>query len=394
MAKSRKFRADLRKNRSSRRRTGNLTRAVAADPDHASDMASSERISGKGDLTRKRTVIIHDESSTTGDGLSVSPIAGTTWCGQVMQVHGLESFVRAGDGRIVRCTTRRLLRTLSTEQRHPVAAGDWVRIRDDSGVGVIQSIEPRRNSLCRASRGRRHVIVANVDQVVIVGSAAMPDLKPALLDRLLVAAESAGIRPIICINKIDLVDASRLVPLAGVFSRMGYATVLCSAVSGVGIARLRHELGGRVTAIVGQSGVGKSSLLNAIDPQLSLRVGEVSRENEKGRHTTTTARLIPHALNSQTGGSFVDTPGVRQFQLWEIVPAEVPAAFRDLRPLANLCRFPDCSHTHEVDCVVKHAVADGLLDTRRWESCCHLAATAGAEDADAMGDPDSDEDYE
>ena len=400
MAKPRKFRADLRKNRSSRRRSGDLTRAVAADPDHASGLASSERISGKGDLTRKRTVIIHDEPSTAGDGLSVSPIAGTTWRGQVMNVHGLESFVRAPDGRIVRCTTRRLLRTLSTEQRHPVAAGDWVRIRDESGVGVIHSIEPRRNSLCRASRGRRHVIVANVDQVVLVGSAAMPDLKPALLDRLLVAAESAGIRPIICINKIDLVDASRLVPLAGVYSRMGYATVLCSAITGVGIARLRHELGGRVTAIVGQSGVGKSSLLNTLDPQLSLRVAEVSRENEKGRHTTTTARLIPHSLGGHArdphglGGSFVDTPGVRQFQLWEIVPAEVPAAFRDLRPFANLCRFPNCSHTHEVDCAVKHAVADGLLDTRRWESCCHFAATAGSDDADAMGDHESGEDYE
>jgi ribosome biogenesis GTPase len=399
MAKPRKFRADLRKNRSTRRRSGDLTRAVAADPDHASGMASSERISGKGDLTRKRTVIIDDEPSSAGDGLSVSPIAGTTWRGQVMNVHGLESFVRASDGRIVRCTTRRLLRTLSTEQRHPVAAGDWVRIRDESEVGVIQSIEPRRNSLCRASRGRRHVIVANVDQVVIVGSAAMPDLKPALLDRLLVAAESAGIRPIICINKIDLIDASRLVPLAGVYARMGYATVLCSAVTGVGIARLRHELGGRVTAIVGQSGVGKSSLLNTLDPHLSLRVAEVSRENEKGRHTTTTARLIPHslgphALDGSAGGSFVDTPGVRQFQLWEIVPAEVPAAFRDLRPLANLCRFPDCSHTHEVDCAVKHAVADGLLDTRRWESCCHLAATAGADNADTMGDHESGEDYE
>jgi ribosome biogenesis GTPase len=275
-----------------------------------------------------------------------------------------------------------------------VAAGDWVRVRDDSGGGVIHSIEQRRNSLCRASRGRRHVIVANVDQVIIVGSAAMPDLKPALIDRLLVAAESAGIQPVICINKIDLVDASRLVPLAGVYARMGYATVLCSAVTGVGITRLRHVLAGRLTAIVGQSGVGKSSLLNALDPNLDLRVAEVSRENEKGRHTTTTARLIPHSLLGATGGAFVDTPGVRQFQLWEIVPAEVSAAFRDLRPLANLCRFPNCSHTHEIDCAVKHAVADGLLDTRRWESCCHLAATANAADPDAMGDHESSEDDE
>lgn len=357
-------------------------------------MSSSERISGKGDLTRKRTVIIHEEPVPGGDGLAVAPIAGATWRGQVMHVHGLDSVVRAADGRLVRCTTRRLLRTLSTEQRHPVAAGDWVRVREEANGGVIQSIEQRRNSLSRASRGRRHVIVANVDQVVIVGSAAMPGLKPALIDRLLVAAEAAGILPLICINKIDLVDASRLVPLAGVYARMGYPTVLCSAVTGVGIVRLRQELAGRLTAIVGQSGVGKSSLLNAVDPNLDLRVAEVSRENEKGRHTTTTARLIPHTLGGVLGGSFVDTPGVRQFQLWEIVPAEVPAAFRDLRPLANLCRFPDCSHTHELDCAVKHAVADGLLDTRRWESCCHLAATAGADDADTMGDHEASGDDE
>jgi ribosome biogenesis GTPase len=129
---------------------------------------------------------------------------------------------------------------------------------------------------------------------------------------------------------------------------------------------------------VGQSGVGKSSLLNAIDPALGLAVAAVSRDNEKGRHTTTTARLLRH----RHGGMFVDTPGVRQFQLWQLVPAEVPSAFRDLRPLANLCRFPDCSHTHETDCAVKHAVADGLLDTRRWESCRQLAGgdEAGRDD--------------
>lgn len=400
MSKPRKVRADLRKNRSSRRRTGDLTRAIAADPDHAVDMAGSERISGKGELTRKRTVVIHDRDDahascgTEGQGLVPAPAPGTSWRGQVMHVHGLESSVRDQDGRIVRCTTRRLLRTLSTEQRHPVAAGDWVRIREESGVGVIQSIEPRRTELCRASRGRRHVIVANVDQVVIMGSAAMPDLKPALLDRLLVAAESAGVRPIICINKVDLVEASRLVPLAGVYSRMGYTTVLCSTITRIGLERLRHELAGRVTAVVGQSGVGKSSLLNALDPTLRLRVAEVSRDNDKGRHTTTTARLLPHALGGSIGGSFVDTPGVRQFQLWELVPAEVPSAFRDLRPLANLCRFPNCSHTHESDCAVKHAVADGLLDTRRWESCCHLAANAGTDHDALPDDHEAAEDFE
>jgi ribosome biogenesis GTPase len=377
MPKPRKFRAEFRKNRSARRRHGDLTRAAAADPDLLADCASSERISGKGDLTRKRTVVIGDGPALGGDGLAVTPLAAAAWRGRVMNVHGLESFVRADDGREVRCTTRRLLRTLSTEQRHPVCAGDWVLVREEAGGGVIQAIEPRRTSLCRESRGRRHVIVANVDQVVIVGSAAEPDLKPALLDRLLVAAESAGIRPILCINKVDLVDAAGLVPLAGVYARMGYPMLLCSAASGQGIARLRRELAGSVTAMVGQSGVGKSSLLNAIDPRLTLRVAAVSRDNDKGRHTTTTARLIPHAW----GGWFVDTPGVRQFQPWNIIPAEVPSAFRDLRPLANLCRYPDCSHAHEDDCAVKHAVADGLLDTRRWESCRHLAESSGADPA-------------
>jgi ribosome biogenesis GTPase len=244
---------------------------------------------------------------------------------------------------------------------------------------VIQSVEPRRSSLCRDSRGRRQVIVANVDQVIVVGSAALPDLKPALIDRLLVAAESAGIRPLICINKADLVEPGALVPLAGVYARMGYPVILCSAASGLGLDRLAAELPGRVTAVVGQSGVGKSSLLNALDPGLSLPVAAVSRENEKGRHTTTTARLLPHRF----GGAFVDTPGVRQFALWQLVPAEAPSAFRDLRPLANLCRFPDCSHDHEAGCAVKDAVADGLLDTRRWESCRQLAGAVHARDTEA-----------
>ena len=367
MAKPRKQRVEFRKNRSTRRRDGDLTRTLGDDPDAAADRATSERISGKGDLTRKRTVVAHDVDADI-DGLRVA--AGeTAWRGRVLNVHGLESHVQADDGRIVRCTMRRLLRTIATDQRHPLAAGDWVRIRDVGDEGTIQSIEPRHQSLSRDSRGRRHVIVANVDQMIIVGSAAQPDLKPGLIDRLIVAAESAGIRPLICLNKVDLVEPSALVPLAGVFARMGYPVVLCSTVTGMGVARLQAELRGRVTAVVGQSGVGKSSLLNVLDPNLDLRVAEVSRENEKGRHTTTTARLLPHRFN----GWFVDTPGVRQFQPWQLVPAEVPSAFRDLRPIANLCRFPNCTHDHETGCAVKDAVADGLLDVRRWESCRQLA---------------------
>lgn len=371
MGEPRKVRIEFRKNRSVRRRSGDLTRALSADLEDGVDHPAGERISGKGELTRKRTVRTEDAPRPEADGLAVAPEGRDTWRGQVLNVHGLETFVVDAPGRVVRCTTSRVLRSLATDQRHPVAAGDWVRVAGTGETGVIQAVEPRRRSLCRDSRGRRHVIVANVDQVFIVGSAAQPDLKPALIDRLLVAAESSGIRPVVCLNKADLAPPARLVPLAGVFARMGYPVVICSTRTGVGLERLRAELRGRVTAVVGQSGVGKSSLLNALAPELSLPVAEVSRDNEKGRHTTTTARLIPHGF----GGAFVDTPGVRQFALWQTVPAEVPSAFRDIRPLANLCRFPDCTHTHESGCAVKDAVADGLLDTRRWESCRQLAGS-------------------
>jgi ribosome biogenesis GTPase len=149
---------------------------------------------------------------------------------------------------------------------------------------------------------------------------------------------------------------------------MGYEVLLISAATGVGVERFRKALIGRENVVAGQSGVGKSSLLNAIDPSLSLRVQAVSEENDKGKHTTTTARLLP----LQGGGYVVDTPGIRQFQLWDVIPAEVAGYYRDLRPYVNLCRFPDCTHTHEEGCAVKNAVADGWLDERRYESYCHL----------------------
>ncbi|MFP6667851.1 MAG: ribosome small subunit-dependent GTPase A, partial [Pirellulales bacterium] len=127
---------------------------------------------------------------------------------------------------------------------------------------------------------------------------------------------------------------------------------------------------GQETVVSGQSGVGKSSLLNAVDPELNLRTAAVSKETEKGRHTTTTAAL----LSLSFGGYVVDTPGIRQFQLWDVIAEEVAGLFRDLRPYVNHCRFPNCTHTHETECAVKDAVADGRLDLRRYDSYCHMFA--------------------
>lgn len=370
MAKDKKkIRANFRKNRAPRARLGDWANM---EEDAADKIAGGERISGKGELSRRRTVM-GDDSGSDEAGFSVILNVDESICrrGRVLSVHGLASTVQAEDGSFFQCATRRLLKTLSTDQRHVVTAGDrvWFRPADEL-EGIIERVEPRQTVLSRASRGRQHIIVTNVDQLLIIGSAAEPYLKPNLIDRFLVSAHKSRLRPLICINKIDLVDPADLQPLVGVYSQMGYRVLLLSATTGFGIERLRQELAGRSSAVAGQSGVGKSSLLNSVDPELKLRVSEVSSENQKGRHTTTTARLWPLS----NGGYVVDTPGIRQFQLWDIIPAEVPGYFRDLRPYINRCKFPNCTHTHETGCAVKNAVADGRLDARRYESYCQMFA--------------------
>ncbi len=380
----RKIRANFRKNRATPQRSADLTRRFEReDYEDQADEPREERISGKGELTRKRTVVGTHADEESG-GFAVQPQIDSTLCrpGRVLSVHGLASVVEADDGTLFRCATRRLLKTLSTEQRHVVAAGDRILFRltdpqangaitSDGNLaeGIIERIEPRRTVLSRTVRSKQHVIATNVDQMVIVGSAAQPRLKPGLIDRYLVSAERGRLRPVIVINKVDLVDSADLQPLVGVFSRMGYSVLLVSATAGTGIEPLRGALRGKSSVIVGQSGVGKTSLLNAVDPALELRVAAVSEETEKGKHTTTAARLL--RLADRTG-YVVDTPGIRRFELWDVIPAEVGGFFRDLRPFINHCKFPNCTHRHETDCAVKDAVADGWLDARRYESYCSL----------------------
>jgi ribosome biogenesis GTPase len=379
----RKHRAEFRKNRNVRQRDGDLTRRYDRETAGEDDDSRTERISGKGELSRRRTVVgvqVDDGNSR----ISIQPDVDLTLCraGRVLSVHGLLSIVQADDGTYYRCTTRRILKTLSTDLRHVVSAGDRVQLlpgdQKTGGAlsldgelpeGTIERIEPRKSTLSRTVRGKQHVIVANVDQMIIVASAAEPRIKPGLIDRFLISAENGKLHSVICINKVDLVNPADLQPLIGVFSRMGYPVHLISARQGIGIDRLRGELQGRATVVVGQSGVGKSSLLNSLDPGLRLRVAEVSEETQKGRHTTTSARLLPLSGNI---GYMVDTPGIRQFQLWDVIPAEVGGYFRDLRPFINRCKFPNCTHRHETDCAVKDAVADGWLDARRYESYCLL----------------------
>jgi len=367
--KKKKLRVSFRKNRQARTRESGLTKKFEQHGFEDDDSIRREQLSGKGELAKKRTVVGEE---TTGDtsGFKVLPEVDLENClsGRVLEVRGLVSVVQTSDGQRYNCALRRLLKTLETDQRHVVAVGDEVQFRPDGEEGLIERIEPRSGVLSRSSRDRQHVLVANVEKMVIVASAAEPDLKPHLIDRFLVAAEQAQIEPVICINKVDLVEPGSLQPLVGVYAQMGYEVLQVSAVSGLNLPILRDTLKDCASVVVGQSGVGKSSLLNVVEPGLGLRVGLVSRETQKGRHTTTTARLI----GLSTGGFIVDTPGIRQFALWDVAREEVAGLFRDIRPFVGYCRFPDCTHTHEADCAVKASVADGQLDARRYESYCHM----------------------
>jgi len=380
---SKKIRVSFRKNRAEKTRRTDWTRKFDEHGFEDVTPESEERISGKGELVKHRTVIgeVQNIEDVNHAGFEVLPDVDFTKCqtGRVLRVFGLNSDVEAEDGKIYSCITRRILKTLSTDQRHVVVTGDRVAFRvpeqqDASRLeGIIERVEPRYGTLARSSRNRKHIIVTNVDQAIIVTSANEPRLKPNFIDRVLVTAERAKILPIICINKIDLIDAAELQPLIGTYSQIGYKVILTSNATGFGIERLRKQLAGRQSVFAGQSGVGKSSLLNTLEPQLNLRVAEISEETEKGKHTTTTAELLKLSF----GGYVVDTPGIRQFMLWDVIPEEVSGFFRDIHPFENFCHYPNCTHTHESRCAVKNGVADGLIDLRRYESYLAIRESRG-----------------
>jgi ribosome biogenesis GTPase len=379
MAKKKKVRVDLRKNRSRPPRKRQWTRGFREHGFDEEATAQEERVRAKGELSRRRTIIQEEQpDGTGGEQPAAMPAVDVRAClsGRVLAVQGLLSVVETEDGQQYRCAVRRLLRTLATGERNIIATGDRVWFRPaPNNEGLIERVEPRHGLLTRASRGREQVLVANVDQVVFVMALAEPDLKQHLIDRYLASAEQGGIQPIVCLNKADLVDPVPFQSLVGLYSQLGIPTVMTSAVTGQGLDWLRDRLRGRETVFSGQSGVGKSSLLNAIQPGLGLRVREVSEATQKGRHTTTTAQLIRLDL----GGWVVDTPGLRQFELWNIIPEEMEGFFPEMRPFVPLCAYPDCTHTHEDRCAVKRAVARRQISLARYTT--YLGLFTGSLDA-------------
>ncbi len=380
MAKKKKIRVAFRKNRQKRTRANDFTTAYGKPGAGGEvDAASGERVRAKGDLSRHRTIIQDvaepgSESESAGDNPLDSLAVDLAACkrGRVIRVHGLVSVVESEeDGTEIRCGVRRILKTLAIDGRNVIAVGDkvWYRPGTSAGEeGLIEKIESRGGVLTRGYRRREHVIVANVDQLLIVSALQEPGLKLPLIDRYLISAEKGGIRPIIVLNKADLVDLAPYQWVVGLYNQLGYETIVTSANDGRGIDRLRELLSKGATAFSGQSGVGKSSLLNTIQPGLNLRVREVSGWTSKGKHTTTAAELI----RLPSGGHVVDTPGLRQFELWDIEPGEIEGYFIEFRAYVARCRFPDCSHTHERDCAVKDAVHDGQIHQGRYESYLKL----------------------
>jgi ribosome biogenesis GTPase len=380
-SKKKKVRVALRKNSQKQKpRPQDLTRRLEDPGPRAAEAASGERVRAKGELSRYRTIIDHgggpsgsgrDDASEDGAATRRDVDLENCSFGQVVRIHGLLSIVQTEAGRTCACHIRRLLKSLAIDGRSVVTVGDRVWFQEGGAAGaegVIERVEPRRGVITRGYRNRRHIIAANVDQVLIVSALAEPGLKLPLIDRYLISAETGGVRPVIILNKADLVDPALYQWVIGLYTQIGYETILTSAVDGRGMDRLRELLSGGITAVTGQSGVGKSSLLNAVQPELNLRVKEVSDWTLKGKHTTTTAELI----RLDSGGFVVDTPGLRQFELWGVDPAQIEGHFVEFRPYVPLCKFPDCSHTHERDCAVKDAVHWGQLHVGRYESYLKL----------------------
>jgi ribosome biogenesis GTPase / thiamine phosphate phosphatase len=262
-----------------------------------------------------------------------------------------------------------------------IAVGDRVEISTQpDGTGMIETIIPRHSALARTAssghgRGQRRnegesqqVIVANVDQVVLVFACAEPAPHVRMLDRFLVIAECAGLPAIICANKADLVTPAAAEALFGLYPTLGYPVIYTSAQTETGLAEFRQQLVNKISVFTGPSGVGKSSLLNALQPGLGIKARTVSQATFKGRHTT----VHPELFSLDPTSFVADTPGIRTLDLWDIEPEELDGYFIEMRPFVAECDFSDCTHTHEPGCAVRKAVTAGQIAPSRYESYCRM----------------------
>ena len=259
---------------------------------------------------------------------------------------------------------------------NPVAVGDRVRFELDGGAAdslhpaVIKEVLPRSNYVIRRSTNlsrQSHVIAANLDQALLVVTLYFPEIKLPFLDRLLVTCEVYGVRPVIVLNKMDLcreLAPEQVEAFCGIYRGAGYTVLECSALTGEGIDGLRELCKGRTSLVSGESGVGKSSVIKALDPSLDPKIGRISTAHLQGKHTTSLYEMYPLA----SGGFIVDTPGLRGFGLVDLEKEEISKYFPEMLRVADNCRFIPCTHTHEPGCAVKQALEEGLISAERYNS--------------------------
>jgi len=274
--------------------------------------------------------------------------------------------VRLDTGETVDAALRGRLK-LQRRSGDKVVIGDRVSLQRSEDHWVVQEVEPRRSQLLRRGPGGRRakVVAANLDEILVVVSAVDPRPALGLVDRFLVVAEASGLPPALIVNKVDLPGGTEsAAELSDLYAGIGYPVLVVSAVSGFGLDRFAERLCRGAAALVGPSGVGKSSLLNALDAGLELRVGDLSRRTRRGRHTTVSGRMIVLPC----GGMVADTPGFGDVGLWGVEAAEVGSCFPEIRSCEGQCQFRGCSHLTEPGCAVRAAVEAGEIAISRWSS--------------------------
>lgn len=292
--------------------------------------------------------------------------------GLVIKNTGSWVTVRLDDGNTVNCKMRGMLRLKGLRCTNPVAVGDRVQVEDKGGdAPVVGDIEPRRNYIIRRSSNLSkefQIIAANLDQAVLVATLTNPETSTTFIDRFLATAEAYQVPAVLAFNKIDLLDTdewrSRLDELRTMYVNIGYPVITMSAATGEGADALRAQLAGKMSLLSGNSGVGKSSIINLLVPDAHVRVGDVSHTHHKGMHTTTFSEL----LDLPGGGAIIDTPGVKAFGTIDFERTEVAHYFPEIFRISDDCRFNNCTHTHEPGCAVLEAVEQGKIAPSRFTS--------------------------
>ncbi len=327
-----------------------------------------KRLSAKDRSKYKKTDIKEKERISTKD-LCRGRVLSVTSRGMVVE----------HEGRNITCSLRGNLKKERNLSKNLVTVGDFVfyeKVSEDEGI--ISEVEPRKSILSRAdnlSRRKEQLIAANIDQVLITASVVSPPLKTSLIDRYIIAARKGNMTPIIVINKIDLLkdspdEADLFQELLSAYKEAEIPVYPVSTVTQEGMDALRGAMQGKASVFSGQSGTGKSSLINAIGGHDFL-VGETVKRTKKGAHTTSTAQLVPLSF----GGWCIDTPGIKSFGVWDLAPDEVRHYFNEIQEHSKDCKYPDCTHTHETGCVVRGEVEKGNISPIRYDSYLSLMET-------------------